>query len=37
MIEDVHIMMVHALTVALRQAASAEVEEPAEAARGLAV
>ena len=38
MAEDLHMVIVHALTVALRQAAApAEVQEPAEAARGLAV
>jgi len=33
MIEDIHMVMVHALTVVLRQATAVEVEDPAEAAR----
>jgi hypothetical protein len=36
-IEDVHMMMAHAMTVALQQAAPVEDEEPGEAARDLAL
>jgi D-sedoheptulose 7-phosphate isomerase len=37
MVEDVHMMIVHALTVALCQAAPVEIDEPADTGRTLAV